>query len=119
MIIWKKNLIYHLILYKSSSKPIIEITTAKNPTYKKLLSACPRSLVDIKNAIEQAIPPNGGTYLEVNLSSFLLLLGTKFFVLCRVIQLKNMDNKIVIIAALVIDIWKLDKFTFIALYLFF
>ena len=57
----------------------------------------------IKNAIEQAIPPNGGTYLEDNLSSFFLILGTKFFVLCRVIQLKNMDNKIVAIAALVID----------------
>ena len=94
MIIWKNNLIYHLKLYKSSSKPIIEIITAKNPTYKKLLSACPRSLVDIKNATEQAIPPNGGTYLEDNLSSFFLILGTKFFVLCRVIQLKNMDNKI-------------------------
>ena len=58
------NFIYHLKLYKSSSKPIIEITTAKKPMYKKLLSACPRSLVDIKNAIEHAIPPNGGTYLE-------------------------------------------------------
>ena len=118
MIIWKNNLIYHLKLYKSSSKPIIEIITAKNPTYKKLLSACPRSLVDIKNAIEQAIPPNGGTCLEDNLSSFFLILGTKFFVLCRVIQLKNMDNKIVAIAALVIDTWKLDKFTFVALDLF-
>ena len=118
MIIWKKNLIYHLKLYKSSSKPIIEIITAKNPTYKKLLSACPRSLVDIKNAIEQAIPPNGGTYLEDNLSSFFLILGTKFFVLCRVIQLKSMDNKIVAIAALVIDTWKLDKFTFVTLDLF-
>ena len=118
MIIWKNNLIYHLKLYKSSSKPIIEIITAKNPTYKKLLSACPRSLVDIKNAIEQAIPPNGGTYREDNLSSFFLILGTKFFVLCRVIQLKNMDNKIVAIAALVIDTWKLVKFTFVALDLF-
>ena len=115
MIIWKNNLIYHLRLYKSSSKPIIEIITAKNPTYKKLLSACPRSLVDIKNAIEHAIPPNGGTYFEDNLFSFFLILGTKFFVLCRVIQLKNMDNKIVAIAALVIDTWKLDKFTFVAL----
>ena len=118
MIIWKINLIYHLKLYKSSSKPIIEITTAKKPIYKKLLSACPRSLVDIKNAIEHAIPPNGGTYLEESLSSFFLLFGTKFFVLCRVIQFKNMDNKIVAIAALVIDTWKLDKFTFVALDLF-
>ena len=115
MIIWKKNLIYHLKLYRSSSKPIIEITTAKNPTYKKLLSACPISLVDIKNATEQAIPPNGGTYLEDNLSSFFLLLGTKFFVLCRVIQLKSMDNKSVATAALVIETWKLDKFTSVAL----
>tara|TARA_Y100001970_G_scaffold41935_1_gene52095 strand:+ start:789 stop:1088 length:300 start_codon:yes stop_codon:yes gene_type:complete len=97
------NLIYHLKLYKSSSKPIIEITTAKKPIYKKLLSVCPRSLVDIKNAIEHAIPPNGGTYLEDSLSSFFLLPGTKFFVLCKVIQLKSMDNKIVTIAALVID----------------
>ena len=118
MIIWKINLIYHLKLYKSSSKPIIEITTAKKPIYKKLLSACPRSLVDIKNAIEHAIPPNGGTYLEESLSSFFLLFGTKFFDLCRVIQLKNMDNKIVAIAALVIDTWKLDKFTFVTLDLF-
>ena len=115
MIIWKNNLIYHLKLYKSSSKPIIEIITAKNPTYKKLLSACPRSLVDIKNAIEHAIPPNGGTYLEDNLSSFFLILGTKFFVLCRVIQFKNMDNKIVVNAALVSETWKLDKFTSVAL----
>ena len=118
MIIWKKNLIYHLKLYKSSSKPMIEIITAKNPTYMKLLSAWPRSLVDIKNAIEQAIPPNGGTYLEDNLSSFFLIFGTKFFVLFRVIQLKNIDNKIVTIAAFVIDTWKLDKFTFVALGLF-
>ena len=118
MIIWKINLIYHLKLYKSSSKPTIEIATAKKPIYKKLLSACPRSLVDIKNAIEHAIPPNGGTYLEDSLSSFFLLPGTKFFVLCKVIQLKSMDNKIVTIAALVIDTWKLDKFTSVALDLF-
>ena len=85
MIIWKINLIYHLRLYKSSNNPIIEINTAKDPMYKKLLSACPRSLVDIKNAIEHAIPPNGGTYLDESLSSIFLLLGTKFFVLCRVI----------------------------------
>tara|TARA_B000000609_G_scaffold71500_1_gene53568 strand:+ start:10 stop:309 length:300 start_codon:yes stop_codon:yes gene_type:complete len=97
------NLIYHLKLYKSSSKPIIDITTAKKPMYKKLLSVCPKSLVDIKNAIEHAIPPNGGTYLADSLSSFFLLAGTKFFVLCRVIQLKNIDNNIVAIAALVID----------------
>ena len=112
------SLIYHLKLYKSSSKPIIEIITAKNPMYKKLLSACPRSLVDIKNAIEHAIPPNGGTYLEDNLSSFFLLLGVKFFVLWRVIQLKNTDNKIVTIAALANETWKLDKFTFVAFDLF-
>ena len=118
MIIWKMNLMYHLKLYKSSSKPIIEITTAKKPMYKKLLSACPRSLVDIKNAIEHAIPPNGGTYLEESLSSFFLLFGTKFFVLCRVIQFKNMDNKIVVNAALVSETWKLDKFTSVALDLF-
>ena len=92
--------------------------TAKNPRYKKLLSACPRSLVDIKNAIEHAIPPNGGTYFEESLSSFLFLLGTKFFDLWRVIQLKSMDNKSVAIAALVIETWKLDKFTFVALDLF-
>ena len=85
MIIWKINLIYHLRLYKSSNNPIIEINTAKDPMYEKLLSACPRSLVDIKNAIEHAIPPNGGTYLDESLSSIFLLLGTKFFVLCRVI----------------------------------
>ena len=115
MIIWKTNLIYHLKLYKSSSKPTIEIATAKKPIYKKLLSACPRSLVDIKNAIEHAIPPNGGTYLEESLSSFFLMLGTKFFDLWRVIQLKSMDNKSVAIAALVIETWKLDKFTFVAL----
>ena len=101
MIISRMNLIYHLKLYKSSIKPIIEITTAKKPMYKKLVSACPRSLVEIKNAIEHAIPPNGGTYLEESLSSFFLLLGTKLFVICRVIQLNNKDNKIVVIAALV------------------
>ena len=115
MIVWKMNFIYHLKLYKSSSKPIIEITTAKKPMYKKLLSACPKSLVDIKNAIEHAIPPNGGTYLEESLSSFFLLLGVKFFVLWRVIQLKNTDNKIVTIAALANETWKLDKFTSVAL----
>ena len=115
MIIWKINLIYHLKLYKSSNKPTIEIATAKKPIYKKLLSACPRSLVDIKNAIEHAIPPNGGTYLEESLSSFFLMLGTKFFDLWRVIQLKSMDNKSVTIAALVIETWKLDKFTSVAL----
>ena len=114
MIIWKINLIYHLKLYKSSSKPTIEIATAKKPIYKKLLSACPKSLVDIKNAIEHAIPPKGGTYFEESLSSFFLTLSTKFFVVCKVIQLKNTDNKIVTIAALVIDTWKLDKFTFVA-----
>ena len=92
---------YHLKLYKSSNKPIIEINTAKKPIYRKLLSACPRSLVDIKNAIEHAIPPNGGTYLDESLSSFFLLLGTKFFVLCKVIQLKNIDNKIDASAALI------------------
>ena len=118
MIIWKINLIYHLKLYKSSSKPTIEIATAKKPIYKKLLSACPRSLVDIKNAIEHAIPPNGGTYLEESLSSFFLLFGTKFFDLWRVIQLKNTDNKIVTIAALANETWKLDKFTFVAFDLF-
>ncbi len=118
MIVWKMNFIYHLKLYKSSSKPIIEITTAKKPMYKKLLSACPKSLVDIKNAIEHAIPPNGGTYLEESLSSFFLLLGVKFFVLWRVIQLKNTDNKIVTIAALANETWKLDKFTFVAFDLF-
>ena len=118
MIVWKINFIYHLKLYKSSSKPIIEITTAKKPMYKKLLSACPKSLVDIKNAIEHAIPPNGGTYLEESLSSFFLLLGVKFFVLWRVIQLKNTDNKIVTIAALANETWKLDKFTFVAFDLF-
>ena len=115
MIIWKINLIYHLKLYKSSNKPTIEIATAKKPIYKKLLSACPRSLVDIKNAIEHAIPPNGGTYLEESLSSFFLMLGTKFFDLWRVIQLKSMDNKSVATAALVMETWKLDKFTFVAL----
>ena len=115
MIIWKINLIYHLKLYKSSNNPIIEISTAKKPMYKKLLSACPKSLVDIKNAIEHAIPPNGGTYFEESLSSFLFLLGTKFFDLWRVIQLKIMDNKSVAIAALVIETWKLDKFTSVAL----
>ena len=115
MIIWKINLIYHLKLYKSSSNPIIEITTAKKPIYKKLLSACPKSLVEIKNAIEHAIPPNGGTYLEESLSSFFLMLGTKFFDLWRVIQLKIMDNKSVATAALVMETWKLDKFTFVAL----
>ena len=115
MIIWKINLIYHLKLYKSSNNPIIEITTAKKPMYKKLLSACPRSLVDIKNAIEHAIPPNGGTYLEESLSSFFLLFGTKFFDLWRVIQLKIMDNESVTTAAIVIETWKLDKFTSVAL----
>ena len=115
MIIWKINLIYHLKLYKSSNNTIIEINTAKEPMYKKLLSACPRSLVDIKNAIEHAIPPNGGTYLEESLSSFFLFFGTKFFDLWRVIQLKSMDNKSVAIAAIVIETWKLDKFTFVAL----
>ena len=118
MIVWKMNFIYHLKLYKSSNNPIIEINTAKEPMYKKLLSACPRSLVDIKNAIEHAIPPNGGTYLEESLSSFFLLLGVKFFVLWRVIQLKNTDNKIVTIAALANETWKLDKFTFVAFDLF-
>ena len=115
MIIWKINLIYHLKLYKSSNNPIIEINTAKEPMYKKLLSACPKSLVDIKNAIEHAIPPNGGTYLEDSLSSFFLLFGTKFFDLWRVTQLKIMDNKSVTTAAIVIETWKLDKFTSVAL----
>ena len=69
------SLIYQLKLYKSSSKPIIEIITAKNPIYMKLSSACPRSLEDIKNAIEHAIPPNGGTYFEESLFSFFLLSG--------------------------------------------
>ena len=109
------SLIYHSKLYKSSSKPIIEIITAKKPIYKKLLSACPKSLVDIKNAIEHAIPPNGGTYLEDNLSSFFLPFGIKSFVLWSVIQLKSMENKIVTVAALAKEIWKLDKFTFVAL----
>ena len=118
MIVWKMSLIYHLKLYKSSSKPIIEIITAKNPTYKKLLSACPRSLVDIKNAIEHGIPPNGGTYLEESLSSFFVFFGIKSFVLLSVIQLKSIDNKIVAIAALVRETWKLDKFTSITLDLF-
>ena len=118
MIVWKMNFIYHLKLYKSSSKPIIEIITAKKPMYKKLLSACPKSLVDIKNAIEHAIPPNGGTYVEESLFSFFLLLGVKFFVLWRVIQLNNTDNKIVTIAALANETWKLDKFTFVAFDLF-
>jgi hypothetical protein len=95
------SLINHLKLYKSSSKPIIEIITPKKPIYKKLLSACPRSLVDIKNAIEHAIPPNGGTYLEESLSSFFVFFGIKSFVLLSVIQLKSIDNKIVAIAALV------------------
>ena len=81
MIIWKISLMYQLKLYKSSSKPTIEIITAKNPMYKKLSSACPRSLVDIRNAIEHAMPPNGGTYFEESLFSFFLTLGTKFFVL--------------------------------------
>ena len=115
MIIWKMNLIYHLKLYKSSSKPTIEIATAKKPIYKKLLSACPKSLVEIKNAIEHAMPPNGGTYLEDSLSSFFLSLSTKFFVLWRVIQLKSMDNISVATAALVMEPWKLDKFTSVAL----
>ena len=106
---------YHLKLYKSSSKPIIEIITAKKPIYKKLLSACPRSLVDIKNATEHAIPPNGGTYFEESLSSLFLTFGTKFFVLWRVIELKSTDNKIVATAAVVSETWKLDKFTFVAL----
>ena len=117
MIVWKMSLMYHLKLYKSSSKPIIEIITAKKPIYMKLLSACPRSLVDIKNAIEHAIPPNGGTYLEESLSSFFVFSGIKSFVLLSVIQLKSIDNKIVAIAALVRETWKLDKFTSIALYL--
>ena len=43
----------------------------------QLLSACPKSLVDIKNAIEHAIPPNGGTYLEESLSSFFVKIWQK------------------------------------------
>ena len=101
MIICKMSLIYHLKLYKSSSKPIIEMITAKKPIYIKLLSACPRSLVDIKNAIEHAIPPNGGTYFDESLFSLFFCFGTKFLVLLRVIELKSIDNKIVAIAALV------------------
>ncbi len=81
MIIWKMSFRYHLKLYMSSNNPIIEIITAKKPIYKKLLSACPKSLEDIKNAIEHAIPPNGGTYLEDSLSSFFLSLGIKSLVL--------------------------------------
>ena len=115
MIVWNMSLMYQLKLYKSSSKPIIEIITAKNPIYKKLSSACPSSLVDIKNAIEHAIPPNGGTYLEESLSSFFFLFGTKSFDLWRVTQLKIMDNKSVTTAAIVIETWKLDKFTSVAL----
>ena len=115
MIIWKINLIYHLKLYKSSSKPTIDIATAKKPIYKKLLSACPRSLVDIKNAIEHAIPPNGGTYLEESLSSFFLMLGTKIFDFWRVVEWKSMESKSVASTALVMETWNLDKFTFVAL----
>ena len=103
MIVWKMSLMYHLKLYKSSSKPIIEIITATTPIYKKLLYACPRSLVDIKNAIEHAIPPNGCTNFEESLSSLYLSFGTKFFVLLRVIELKSADNKSVAIAAVVIE----------------
>ena len=104
MIIWKMSLIYQLKLYKSSSKPIIEIITAKNPIYMKLSSACPRSLEDIKNAIEHAIPPNGGTYFEESLFSFFLTLGTKYFVLRNVTQFKSIDSKIDAIAAFVREI---------------
>jgi hypothetical protein len=43
------------------------------------------------------------------------LFGTKFFDLWRVIQLKSMDNKSVATAALVMETWKLDKFTSVAL----
>ena len=100
MIIWKMSFRYHLKLYMSSNNPIIEIITAKKPLYRKLLSACPRSLEDIKNAIEHAIPPNGGTYLEESLSSFFVFFGIKSFVLLSVIQLKSIDNKVVAIAAL-------------------
>ena len=95
------SFIYQLKLYKSSSKPIIEIITAKNPIYMKLSSACPKSLEDIKNAIEHAIPPNGGTYFEESLFSFFLTLGTKYFVLRNVTQLKSIDNKIDTIAAFI------------------
>ena len=95
------SFIYQLKLYKSSSKPIIEIITAKNPIYMKLSSACPKSLDDIKNAIEHAIPPNGGTYFEESLFSFFLTLGTKYFVLRNVTQLISIDNKIDTIAAFI------------------
>ena len=117
MIVWNMSFINHLKLYISSSKPIIEIITAKKPIYKKLVSACPRSLVDIKNAIEHAIPPNGGTNFEESLSSLFLSFGTKSLVLWRVIELKIIDNKTAAIAALISETWKLDKFTFVALYL--
>jgi hypothetical protein len=43
------------------------------------------------------------------------LFGTKFFDLWRVTQLKIMDNKSVTTAAIVIETWKLDKFTSVAL----
>ena len=118
MIVWNMSLMYQLKLYKSSSKPINEIITAKNPIYMKLSSACPKSLDDIKNAIEHAIPPNGGTYFEESLFSFFLTLGTKYFVLRNVTQFKSKDNKIDAIAAFVRETWKLVKFTFIALDLF-
>ena len=118
MIVWNMSLMYQLKLYKSSSKPIIEMITAKNPIYKKLSSACPSSLVDIKNAIEHAIPPNGGTYLEESLFSFFLFFGRKYFVLWSITQFKSIDNKIDAIAAFVRETWKLVKFTFVALDLF-
>ena len=52
------------------------------------------------NAIEHAIPPNGGTYLEESLFSFFLFFGIKSLVILSVIQLKSNDSKIVAIAAL-------------------
>ena len=59
--------------------PNNETITANTPIKIKLSSALPISLVEIKKAIEHAIPPKGGTRLVESLFSFLLLCKLIFF----------------------------------------
>ena len=64
-----KSLVFHPRLYKSSIKPINEITTAHIPIVIKSWSALPKKIVDTKKANEVAIPPKGGMSLLLSLFS--------------------------------------------------
>ena len=63
----------------SSKTPSRETITANNPINIKSSSAFPINLVDIKNANEHAIPPNGGMSLVESRFSFSFLLKCIFF----------------------------------------